>query len=140
MWWEPNLPAFEDESEAAGPFVQVGDHGCAPFQQGVAVQPLERAVLREAVLADRAEDDLVDLVETNLPPGSEEDPALRINSVPTSEVSRLLIGGLGACGQDSGGGAVAARLSGRVALPPPKSAKLPAVRDEIPPPGARLKG
>jgi hypothetical protein len=35
------------------------------------------------------------------------------------------------------GGAVAARESGRVALPPPKSAKLPAVRDEIPPPGQR---
>ena len=37
----------------------------------------------------------------------------------------------------SGGGAVAAKASGRVALPPPKSAKLPAVRDEIPPPSAR---
>ncbi len=36
------------------------------------------------------------------------------------------------------GGAVAAGKSGRVALPPPKSAKLPAVRDEIPPP--RLRG
>src|SRR4051794_18375522 len=35
------------------------------------------------------------------------------------------------------GGAVAAGSSGRVALPPPKSAKLPAVRDEIPPPGKR---
>jgi Putative peptidoglycan binding domain len=35
------------------------------------------------------------------------------------------------------GGAVAARSSGRVALPPPKSAKLPAVRNEIPPPGKR---
>lgn len=35
------------------------------------------------------------------------------------------------------GGAVAAGSSGRLALPPPKSAKLPAVRDEIPPPRAR---
>jgi hypothetical protein len=35
------------------------------------------------------------------------------------------------------GGAVAAGSSGRVALPPPKSAKLPAVRDEIPPPRDR---
>jgi hypothetical protein len=35
------------------------------------------------------------------------------------------------------GGAVAAGKSGRVALPPPKSAKLPAVRDEIPPPRLR---
>ena len=35
------------------------------------------------------------------------------------------------------GGAVAAGSSGRVALPPPKSAKLPAVRDEIPLPSAR---
>jgi Putative peptidoglycan binding domain len=35
------------------------------------------------------------------------------------------------------GGAVAAGSSGRVALPPPKSAKLPAVRNEIPPPGRR---
>jgi hypothetical protein len=35
------------------------------------------------------------------------------------------------------GGAVAAGSSGRVALPPPKSAKLPAVRDEIPPPSQR---
>ncbi len=35
------------------------------------------------------------------------------------------------------GGAVAAGSSGRVALPPPKSAKLPAVRDEIPPPRQR---
>ena len=31
------------------------------------------------------------------------------------------------------GGAVAARSNGRVILPTPKSAKLPAVRDEIPP-------
>jgi len=35
------------------------------------------------------------------------------------------------------GGAVAAGKAGRVALPPPKSAKLPAVRDEIPPPRLR---
>jgi peptidoglycan hydrolase-like protein with peptidoglycan-binding domain len=35
------------------------------------------------------------------------------------------------------GGAVAAGSSGRVALPPPKSAKLPAVRNEIPPPSKR---
>ncbi len=35
------------------------------------------------------------------------------------------------------GGAVASRSSGRVVLPPPKSAKLPAVRDEIPPPKQR---
>jgi peptidoglycan hydrolase-like protein with peptidoglycan-binding domain len=35
------------------------------------------------------------------------------------------------------GGAVAARSSGRLALPPPRSAKLPAVRDEIPPPAQR---
>jgi hypothetical protein len=35
------------------------------------------------------------------------------------------------------GGAVAAGSSGRLALPPPRSAKLPAVRDEIPPPGRR---
>ncbi len=35
------------------------------------------------------------------------------------------------------GGAVAAGKSGQVALPPPKSAKLPAVRDEIPPPAKR---
>jgi hypothetical protein len=34
-------------------------------------------------------------------------------------------------------GAVAARSSGRVLLPPPKSARLPAVRDEIPPPAER---
>jgi hypothetical protein len=34
-------------------------------------------------------------------------------------------------------GAVAAGSSGRVALPPPKSANLPAVRDEIPPPQQR---
>src|SRR3954453_5500026 len=37
----------------------------------------------------------------------------------------------------SGGGAVPANASGRVVLPPPKSAKLPAVRDEIPPPSKR---
>lgn len=37
------------------------------------------------------------------------------------------------------GGAVAAGSSGRLALPPPKSAKLPAVRDEIPPPRARSR-
>ena len=37
------------------------------------------------------------------------------------------------------GGAVAAGSSGRLALPPPKSAKLPAVRDEIPPPRARAR-
>jgi hypothetical protein len=37
----------------------------------------------------------------------------------------------------SGGGAVPAKASGRVVLPPPKSAKLPAVRDEIPPPSKR---
>jgi hypothetical protein len=35
------------------------------------------------------------------------------------------------------GGAVAAGSGGRVALPPPRSAKLPAVRDEIPPPRDR---
>jgi hypothetical protein len=35
------------------------------------------------------------------------------------------------------GGAVAAGTSGRVTLPPPKSATLPAVRDEIPPPAQR---
>jgi putative peptidoglycan binding protein len=35
------------------------------------------------------------------------------------------------------GGAVSARSRGGVALPPPKSAKLPAVRDEIPPPRDR---
>jgi hypothetical protein len=35
------------------------------------------------------------------------------------------------------GGAVAAGKPGRVSLPPPKSAKLPAVRDEIPPPRQR---
>ncbi len=35
------------------------------------------------------------------------------------------------------GGAVAAGSSGRLALPPPKSAKLPAVRDEIPPAAKR---
>jgi hypothetical protein len=35
------------------------------------------------------------------------------------------------------GGAVAAGSSGRLALPPPRSAKLPAVRDEIPPPSER---
>lgn len=34
-------------------------------------------------------------------------------------------------------GAVAARAGGRVSLPPPRSAKLPAVRDEIPPPAKR---
>jgi Putative peptidoglycan binding domain len=37
----------------------------------------------------------------------------------------------------SGGGAVPAKASGHVLLPPPKSAKLPAVRDEIPPPRER---
>jgi hypothetical protein len=36
------------------------------------------------------------------------------------------------------GGAVAAGSGGRVTLPTPKSAKLPAVRDEIPPPAERL--
>ena len=35
------------------------------------------------------------------------------------------------------GGAVASGSSGRLALPPPKSAKLPAVRDEIPSPAER---
>jgi hypothetical protein len=35
------------------------------------------------------------------------------------------------------GGAVAAGSDGRVALPPPRSAKLPALRDEIPPPPKR---
>jgi Putative peptidoglycan binding domain len=35
------------------------------------------------------------------------------------------------------GGAVAAGSHGALALPPPKSAKLPAVRDEIPPPAER---
>jgi Protein of unknown function (DUF2510) len=58
--------------------------------------PNVREVKRED-LADK--DDLVDLVEAELPADSEEDPALRITSVPTSDVSRLLIGGLGACGQ-----------------------------------------
>lgn len=37
----------------------------------------------------------------------------------------------------SGGGAVPAKASGARVLPPPKSAKLPAVRDEIPPPSKR---
>ena len=37
----------------------------------------------------------------------------------------------------SGGGAVPAKSSGRRVLPPPKSAKLPAVRNEIPPPASR---
>jgi hypothetical protein len=37
----------------------------------------------------------------------------------------------------SGGGAVAARSRGNIALKPPRSSKLPAVRDEIPPPGKR---
>jgi Putative peptidoglycan binding domain len=37
------------------------------------------------------------------------------------------------------GGAVAAGSHGRVTLPPPRSAKLPAVRDEIPPPAQRAK-
>jgi Putative peptidoglycan binding domain len=37
----------------------------------------------------------------------------------------------------TGGGAVPAKASGRHVLPPPKSAKLPAVRDEIPPPAER---
>jgi len=36
-----------------------------------------------------------------------------------------------------GGGAVAAKGSGRRVLPPPRSAKLPAVRNEIPPPRKR---
>jgi Putative peptidoglycan binding domain len=36
-------------------------------------------------------------------------------------------------------GAVAAGSRGRVTLPPPKSAKLPAVRDEIPPPAKRAR-
>jgi hypothetical protein len=36
------------------------------------------------------------------------------------------------------GGAVAAGSTGRLTLPPPKSAKLPAVRDEIPPPRERV--
>jgi hypothetical protein len=35
------------------------------------------------------------------------------------------------------GGAVAAGSGGRIALPPPRSANLPAVRDEIPPPSKR---
>jgi hypothetical protein len=37
------------------------------------------------------------------------------------------------------GGAVTARSGGRIALPPPRSAKLPAVRDEIPPPARRAR-
>ena len=37
------------------------------------------------------------------------------------------------------GGAVASGSDGRVALPPPRSAKLPAVRDEIPPPAKRAR-
>ena len=37
------------------------------------------------------------------------------------------------------GGAVAAGSGGRVALPPPHSAKLPSVRDEIPPPAKRAR-
>ena len=37
------------------------------------------------------------------------------------------------------GGAVAAGSGGRVALPPPRSAKLPSVRDEIPPPAKRAR-
>jgi hypothetical protein len=37
----------------------------------------------------------------------------------------------------TGGGAVPAKASGRRVLPPPKSAKLPAVRDEIPPASKR---
>jgi hypothetical protein len=37
------------------------------------------------------------------------------------------------------GGAVAAGAGGRLALPPPRSAKLPAVRDEIPPPAKRAR-
>jgi hypothetical protein len=37
----------------------------------------------------------------------------------------------------TGGGAVPAKASGRRVLPPPKSAKLPAIRDEIPPPAER---
>ena len=37
------------------------------------------------------------------------------------------------------GGAVAAGSGGRLALPPPRSAKLPAVRDEIPPPAKRAR-
>ncbi len=37
----------------------------------------------------------------------------------------------------SGGGAVPAKASGRAVLAPPKSAKLPAIRDEIPPPQQR---
>jgi hypothetical protein len=37
----------------------------------------------------------------------------------------------------NGGGAVPAKASGRRVLPPPKSANLPAVRDEIPPPSKR---
>jgi hypothetical protein len=36
------------------------------------------------------------------------------------------------------GGAVAAGSSGRLSLPPPRSAKLPAIRNEIPPPGKRV--
>ena len=36
-------------------------------------------------------------------------------------------------------GAVASRSGGRLTLPAPRSAKLPAVRDEIPPPSARAK-
>jgi len=38
-----------------------------------------------------------------------------------------------------GGGAVPASSDGRLLLPPPKSAKLPAVRDEIPPPSKRAR-
>jgi hypothetical protein len=37
------------------------------------------------------------------------------------------------------GGAVAAGSGGRIALPPPRSAKLPSVRDEIPPPAKRAR-
>ena len=48
-----NLPALEDERDAVRRLFEVGDHGLAALDQRLVVEPLERAELREPVLADR---------------------------------------------------------------------------------------
>jgi hypothetical protein len=50
---DANLLPLEDEGEAAGPFLKVGDHRLPPFQLRPGIQPLERAQLREPVVEDR---------------------------------------------------------------------------------------
>ncbi len=53
MCGKANLPAFEHEHDAVGRLLEVGDHGLAPLEQRLRIQPLEGAQLREAVFADR---------------------------------------------------------------------------------------